>query len=157
MGIFLRIVEGVFWTVSFLFGFHSAKILSRIILKEGFVCIIYTRSTRFNAPCFRVYRQRIWKAFILKFMIFETKICSFWVNFWAIFKPSILKQDKGVWFSGIEMPENAVRQGLSAFRFVILLRMIPNSYAVEAIFRWISRFLRIHLSVAVWWLKIKKF
>ena len=27
------------------------------------------------------------------------------------------------------MPENAVRQSLSAFRFVRLLRMIPNSYA----------------------------
>ena len=33
------------------------------------------------------------------------------------------------------MPENAVRQGLSAFQFVILLRMIPNSYAVEPVFR----------------------
>ena len=34
------------------------------------------------------------------------------------------------------MPENAVRQSLSAFRFVILLRMIPNSYAVKAIFQY---------------------
>ena len=50
---------------------------------------------------------------------------------------------------GIEMPENAVRQSLSAFRFVILLRMISNSYAVEAVFRRKSRLLRIHLSVAV--------
>lgn len=31
-----------------------------------------------------------------KFMIFETKICSFRVGFEAKFKPSILKQDKGV-------------------------------------------------------------
>ena len=53
------------------------------------------------------------------------------------------------------MPENAVRQSLSAFQIVILLRMIPNSYAVKAIFRRKSRLLRIHLSVAVWWLKIK--
>lgn len=79
----------------------------------------------------------------------------FWVDFEADFKPSIFKQDKGVWFSGVEMPENAVRQGLSAFQFVILLRMISNSYAVKAIFRRKSRLLRIHLSVAVWWLKIK--
>ena len=83
------------------------------------------------------------------------KICGFWIDFEADFKPSILKQDKGVWFSGIEMPENAVRQSLSAFQIVILLRMIPNSYAVKAIFRRKSRLLRIHLSVAVWWLKIK--
>ena len=90
-------------------------------------------------------------------MRFWMKSQLFWVGFGAIFKPSILKQDKGVWFSGIEMPENAVRQSLSAFRFVILLRMIPNSYAVRGFFRWISRLLRIHLSVAVWWLKIKLF
>ena len=96
--------------------------------------------------------ERLW---FWKFMIFETKIDGFWVGFGADFKPSILKQDKGVWFSGVEMPENAVRQSLSAFRFVILLRMIPNSYAVKAIFRRKSRLLRIHLSVAVWWLKIK--
>ena len=88
---------------------------------------------------------------------FLMKICGFWIDFEADFKPSILKQDKGVWFSGISMPENAVRQSLSAFRFVILLRMISNSYAVEAVFRRKSRLLRIHLSVAVWWLKIKKF
>jgi len=79
------------------------------------------------------------------------------VGFKANFKPSILKQDKGVWFSGFEMPKNAVRQRLSAFRFVILLRMIPNSYAVRGFFRRKSRLLRIHLSVAVWWLKIKRF
>ena len=88
---------------------------------------------------------------------FLMKICGFWIDFEADFKPSILKQDKGVWFSGIEMPENAVRQSLSAFRFVILLRMIPNSYAVRGVFRRKSRLLRIHLSVAVWWLKIKLF
>ena len=35
---------------------------------------------------------------------------------------------------GREMPENAVRQSLSAFPIVILLRMIPNSYAVRAVF-----------------------
>jgi len=29
-------------------------------------------------------------------MIFETKICGFWGDFEADFKPSILKQDKGV-------------------------------------------------------------
>ena len=81
----------------------------------------------------------------------------FWVGFGAKFKPSILKQDKGVWFSGISMPENAVRQSLSAFRFVILLRMIPNSYAVEGVFRRKSRLLRIHSRVTVWWLKIKIF
>ena len=98
--------------------------------------------------------ERLW---FWNFMIFETKTCGFRVGFWAIFKPSILKQDKGVWFSSIEMPENAVRQSLSAFRFVILLRMIPNSYAVRGFFRRKSRLLRIHLSVAVWWLKIKKF
>ena len=91
--------------------------------------------------------ERLW---FWNFMIFKTKICGFWVGFKAIFKPSILKQDKGVWFSGVEMPENAVRQSLSAFQFVILLRMIPNSYAVEPVFRRISRLLRIHLSVAVW-------
>ena len=85
-----------------------------------------------------------------KIMIFTTKICGFWVGFWANFKPSILKQDKGVWFSGIEMPENAVRQRLSAFQFVILLRMIPNSYAVEGVFCRKSRLLRIHLGTAVW-------
>ena len=90
------------------------------------------------------------KLWFWNFMIFETKIYSFWVGFGAIFKPSILKQDKGVWFSGVEMPENAVWQSLSAFRFVILLRMIPNSYAVRGIFRRKSRFLRIHKSVAVW-------
>ena len=83
-------------------------------------------------------------------MIFEMKIYGFWVGFEADFKPSILKQDKGVWFSGIEMPENAVRQRLSAFQIVILLRMILNSYAVEPVFRWKSRLLRIHVSVAVW-------
>ena len=92
-----------------------------------------------------------------KFMIFETKICSFRVGFGTDFKPSILKQDKGVWFSGIEMPENAVRQSLSAFRFVILLRMIPNSYAVRSVFRRKSRLLCIQSSVAVWWLKIEWF
>ncbi len=91
--------------------------------------------------------ERLW---FWKFMIFETKIDSFRVDFEADFKPSILKQDKGVWFSGIEMPENAVRQGLSAFQIVILLRMIPNSYAVKAVFRRKSRFLRIHVSVSVW-------
>ena len=91
--------------------------------------------------------ERLW---FWNFMIFETKICGFWVAFAAIFKSSILKQDKGVWFSGIEMPENAVRQSLSAFRFVILLRMIPNSYAVEPVFRRKSRLLRIQSSVAVW-------
>ena len=90
-------------------------------------------------------------------MIFETKIDGLWVGFRADFKPSILKQDKGVWFSGIEMPENAVRQSLSAFQIVILLRMIPNSYAVRGFFRRKSRFLRIHLSITVWWLKIEKF
>ena len=79
----------------------------------------------------------------------------FWVDLEADFKPSIFKQDKWVWFSGVEMPENAVRQSLSAFQIVILLRMIPNSYAVKAIFRRKSRLLRIHLSVAVWWLKIQ--
>ena len=98
--------------------------------------------------------ERLW---FWKFMIFETKIDGFWVGFGADFKPSILKQDKGVWFSGVEMPENAVRQSLSAFRFVILLRMIPNSYAVKAVFRRKSRLLRIHLGTAVWWLKIKGF
>ena len=98
--------------------------------------------------------ERLW---FWNFMIFETKICGFWVGFWANFKPSILKQDKGVWFSGIEMPENAVRQSLSAFQIVILLRMIPNSYALRGVFRRKSRLLRIHLSVAVWWLKIKEF
>ena len=98
--------------------------------------------------------ERLW---FWKFMIFEMKIDGFWVDFDADFKPSILKQDKGVWFSGIEMPENAVRQSLSAFRFVILLRMIPNSYAVKGVFRRKSRLLRIHVSVAVWWLKIKGF
>ena len=98
--------------------------------------------------------ERLW---FWNFMVFETKICGFWMDFEADFKPSILKQDKGVWFSGIEMPENAVRQSLSAFRFVILLRMIPNSYAVKAVFRRKSRLLRIHLSVAVWWLKIEWF
>ena len=51
--------------------------------------------------------ERLW---FWNFMIFETKICGFWVDFGANFKPSILKQDKGVWFSSIEMPENAVRQ-----------------------------------------------
>lgn len=91
--------------------------------------------------------ERLW---FWNFMIFETKIDGFWVGFWANFKPSILKQDKGVWFSGIEMPENAVRQRLSAFQFVILLRMIPNSYAVEGVFRRKSRLLRIHLGTAVW-------
>ena len=84
------------------------------------------------------------------FYDFLMKICGFWVGFEAKFKPSILKQDKGVWFSGFEMPENAVRQGLSAFQIVILLRMIPNSYAVRAVFRRKSRLLRIHVSVAVW-------
>ena len=98
--------------------------------------------------------ERLW---FWKFMIFKTKICGFWVDFEAKFKPSILKQDKGVWFSGIEMPENAVRQSLSAFRFVILLRMIPNSYAVEPVFRRKSRLLRIHLSIGVWWLNVKGF
>ena len=91
--------------------------------------------------------ERLWFG---NFMIFETKIYGFWVGFRAKFKPSILKQDKGVWFSGVEMPENAVRQGLSAFQIVILLRMIPNSYAVKAVFRRKSRFLRIHVSVSVW-------
>lgn len=51
--------------------------------------------------------ERLW---FWKFMIFGTKIDGFWVDFEAKFKPSILKQDKEVWFSGIEMPENAVRQ-----------------------------------------------
>ena len=51
--------------------------------------------------------ERLW---FWNFMIFETKIDGFWVDFWVNFKPSILKQDKGVWFSDIEMPENAVRQ-----------------------------------------------
>ena len=88
---------------------------------------------------------------------FLMKICGFWIDFEADFKPSILKQDKGVWFSGIKMPENAVRQSLSAFQIVILLRMIPNSYAVRGFFRRKSRFLRIHLSITVWWLKIEKF
>ena len=91
--------------------------------------------------------ERLW---FWKFMIFETKICGFWGDFEADFKPSILKQDKGVWFSGIEMPENAVRQSLSAFRFVILLRMIPNSYAVRGVFRRKSRFLSIHGKECVW-------
>ena len=91
--------------------------------------------------------ERLW---FWNFMIFETKIDGFWVCSEADFKPSILKQDKGVWFSGVEMPENAVRQSLSAFRFVILLRMIPNSYAVKAVFRRKSRILRIHFGVAVW-------
>ena len=86
---------------------------------------------------------------------FLMKSRLFWVGFDANFKPSILKQKKRIWFSGIEMPENAVRQSLSAFRFVILLRMISNSYAVKAVFRRKSRLLRIHLSIAVWWLKIK--
>ena len=98
--------------------------------------------------------ERLW---FWNFIIFETKIDGFWVDFEADFKPSIFKQDKGVWFSSIEMPENAVRQSLSAFQFVILLRMIPNSYAVWGFFRRKSRLLRIHLSVAVWWLKIKLF
>ncbi len=71
------------------------------------------------------------------------------MDFEAKFKPSILKQDKGVRFSGVEKPENAVQQSLSAFRFVILLRMIPNSYAVRVVFRRKSRLLRIHSSVAV--------
>ena len=92
-----------------------------------------------------------------KIMIFETKIYGFWMGFEPNFKPSILKQDKGVWFSGIEKPENAVRQSVSAFQFVILLRMIWNSYAVRAVFRRKSRLLRIHLSITVWWLKIKLF
>ena len=87
---------------------------------------------------------------------FLMKICSFWIDFEADFKPSILKQDKGVWFSGIEMPENAVRQSLSAFRFVILLRMIPNSYAVRGVFRRKSRFLSIHGKECVWWTKPKR-
>ena len=91
--------------------------------------------------------ERLWFG---NFMIFKTKICGFWVDFEANFKPSILKQDKGVWFSGFEKPENAVRQSLSAFQIVILLRMIPNSYAVKAVFRRKSRFLRIHVSVSVW-------
>ena len=87
---------------------------------------------------------------------FLMKICGFWIDFEADFKPSILKQDKGVWFSGIEMPENAVRQSLSAFRFVILLRMIPNSYAVRGVFRRKSRFLSIHGKECVWWTKRKR-
>ena len=87
---------------------------------------------------------------------FLMKICGFWIDFEADFKPSILKQDKGVWFSGIEMPENAVRQSLSAFRFVILLRMIPNSYAVKGVFRRKSRFLSIHRKERVWWTKPKR-
>ena len=87
---------------------------------------------------------------------FLMKICGFWINFEADFKPSILKQDKGVWFSGVEMPENAVRQSLSAFRFVILLRMIPNSYAVRAVFRRKSSFLSIHGKERVWWTKQKR-
>ena len=91
--------------------------------------------------------ERLW---FWKFIIFETKIGSFWVGFEAKFKPSILKQDKGVWFSSIEMPENAVRQGLSAFQLVILLRMIPNSYAVRGVFRRKSRFLSIHGKECVW-------
>ena len=98
--------------------------------------------------------ERLW---FWNFMIFETKIDGFWVGFEANFKPSILKQDKGVWFSGFETPESAVRQGLSAFQIVILLRMIWNSYAARGFFRWISRLLRIHLGIAVWWLKIKGF
>ena len=56
--------------------------------------------------------ERLW---FWNFMIFETKIDGFWIDFEADFKPSILKQDKGVWFLGIEMPENAVWQSLSAF------------------------------------------
>ena len=47
------------------------------------------------------------------------------------------------------MPENAVRQSLSAFQIVILLRMISNSYAVEGVFRRKSRLLRIHLGTTV--------
>lgn len=38
-GIFLCIVEGVFFLALFLFGFHFIKIFSRIILKEVFVCV----------------------------------------------------------------------------------------------------------------------
>ena len=38
MRIFLRIVEGVFWT-EFFFWFSLSKIFSRIILKEVFVCV----------------------------------------------------------------------------------------------------------------------
>ena len=57
-GIFLRIVEGIFERC-FSFWLSFSKIFSRIIWKEVFVCAIYTRSTRFNAPCFRIYRQRI--------------------------------------------------------------------------------------------------
>ena len=116
-----------------------------------------TLQVRFSIFTYAFLMDKQYKSRNEKIMIFETKICGFWVGFEANFKPSILKQDKGVWFSGIEMPENAVRQSLSAFRFVILLRMIWNSYAVRGAFRRKSRLLRIHLSVAVWWLKIKKF
>ena len=110
------------------------------------------------------YKSPEWKKAIFLFRNFKSifndfnnEIYGIWVHFGADFKPSILKQDKGVWFSGFEMPENAVRQSLSAFQIVILLRMIPNSYAVRAVFRRKSRLLRIRSGVAVWWLKIKKF
>ena len=116
-----------------------------------------TLQVRFSIFTYAFLMDKQYKSRNEKIMIFETKIYGVWMGFEVDFKPSILKQDKGVWFSGIEMPENAVRQSLSAFRFVILLRMIWNSYAVRGAFRRKSRLLRIHLSVAVWWLKIKKF
>ena len=116
-----------------------------------------TLQVRFSIFTYAFLMDKQYKSRNEKIMIFETKIYGGWMGFEVDFKPSILKQDKGVWFSGIEMPENAVRQSLSAFRFVILLRMIWNSYAVRGAFRRKSRLLRIHLSVAVWWLKIKKF
>ena len=116
-----------------------------------------TLQVRFSIFTYAFLMDKQYKSRNEKIMIFETKIYGVWMGFEVDFKPSILKQDKGVWFSGIEMPENAVRQSLSAFRFVILLRMIPNSYAVKAVFRRKSRLLRIHLGTAVWWLKIKGF
>ena len=109
-----------------------------------------TLQVRFSIFTYAFLMDKQYKSRNEKIMIFETKIYGVWMGFEVDFKPSILKQDKGVWFSGIEMPENAVRQSLSAFRFVILLRMIWNSYAVRGAFRRKSRLLRIHLSVAVW-------
>ena len=89
---------------------------------------------RFSIFTYAFLMDKQYKSRNEKIMIFETKIYGFWMGFETDFKPSILKQDKGVWFSGIEKPENAVRQSVSAFRFVILLRMIWNSYAVRGIF-----------------------
>ena len=86
MEIFSPYSRGSFLNCVLLFGFHFIKIFSRIIWKEVFVCIIYTRSTKFNAPCFRVYRQKIWKALILKFYDFWNE--NWWLlgRFWGAFQ-----------------------------------------------------------------------